>query len=287
MERTYSYNPNLPSIALGGGGTFGMGVEAGYLDEFKDRGADFSNAQIIGTSAGLWVGGFVATGKTFEEITSKVKKIKVPNHQPGYLRDIAREIFGDERASNVSGMAVRWPSRRGELPRMEALNGSEHDLADIVAASSSVPGLFPKHMIDGKLYYDGGIRSMASANLAPKSHKLLAIAALGGNLGEDINLQVGRFNIAPGPLGRVAGFALEKWFEIEMGQWKRRHGGELIFIRPNREINSLVRTPMDCFSVEVGKRAYELSRAHAAQLIDRRESIFNLVDEVRHIDPAA
>lgn len=287
MNHLRDYNPNLPSIALGGGGTFGMGVEAGYLDEFKDRGADFRNAQIIGTSAGSWVGGFVATGKTFEEITSKVKKVKVPNHQPNYLRDIAREIFADERASNVSGMAVRWPTRPGELPRMEALNGGEHDLADIVAASSSVPGLFPKHKINEKLYYDGGIRSMASANLAPKSHKLLAIAALGGNLGEGINMKLGRFNVSPGPFGRVAGFALEKWFEIEMGQWKRQHGGELIFIRPNREINALVRTPMDCFSVEVGKRAYELARMHAAQIIDRRESIANFIEEVKHIEPAA
>ena len=110
MNIPESFNPHLPSIVLGGGGTFGMGVEAGYLDEFKERGADFKDAQIIGTSAGSWVGGFVATEKTFEEITNKVKKVRVPNRQPGYLRDIAEEIFADERASNVSAMAVRLPS---------------------------------------------------------------------------------------------------------------------------------------------------------------------------------
>lgn len=281
MNHSRDFNPNLPAIVLGGGGTFGMGVEAGYLDEFKERGADFRDAQIIGTSAGSWVGGFVAKQKTFHEITSKVKKVKAPNREPNYLRDIAREIFDDERASNVTAMAVRMPMRRGELPRMEMLNGGEYDLADIVAASSSVPGLFAKHRINDRYYYDGGMRSMASVNLAPKSHKLLAIAALGGNLGEDIRFQIGRHKVSPGPFGKVAGYALEKWFEFEMGQWKRHHGGELVFIRPNKEINALVSDWRDCFSVEVGKRAYELARYHAAELIDRRESIARLVEEMR------
>lgn len=277
----YDFNPNLPAIVLGGGGTFGMGVEAGYLDEFKEHGADLTNAQMIGTSAGSWVSGFVARRKTFEEVTQKVKKVKVPNKTPNYLRDIAREIFEDERASNVSAMAVRWPSKRGQLPRMEMLNGGDYDLADIIAASSSVPGLFPKHEIDGNLYYDGGMRSMASVNLAPKSHKLLAIAALGGNLGENIRFNVGSRYVSPGPLGRVAGFALEKWFEFEMGQWQRKHGGQVVFIRPNKEINALVGRWQDCFSVEVGKRAYKLARNHGAELIRNRESIANLVEDFK------
>lgn len=285
MNHLRPYNPNLPSIALGGGGTFGMGVEAGYLDEFKDHGANLQDAQIIGTSAGSWVGGFVATAKTFEEVTSKVNKVRVPNKEPGYLRDIAHEIFGNERAANVTAMAVRWHGWK-KRPKMEMLNGGEHDLADIVAASSSVPGLFAPHSIDGNLYYDGGIRSMASANLAPKSHKLLAIAALAGNLGEDFRFKFKRHNVSPGSMGRIAGFALEKWFRFEMGQWKKEHGGELVFIRPNTEINDLVHTWQDCFSVEIGKRAYELARAHAAELIKTRESVANLIDDMR-IPPAA
>lgn len=273
MKQIYDFNPNLPSLALGGGGTFGMGAEAGYMDEFKERGANFKDAQIIGTSAGSWVGGFVETEKTFDEITSKVNKVKVPNWKPGYLKEISREIFNDERAANVSAMAVRIPSR-GDRGGMEMLNGGEHDLASIVAASSSVPGLFFPARVDGKLYFDGGVRSMGSANLAPKSHKLLAIAALGGTLGEHIRMPIG-------PLRRVIGPGLERWFQYEIEQWQRQHGGEAVFIRPNRAINELVQHPMDCFSVEVGKHAYELARLNAAELIDRREDVARLIEEVR------
>lgn len=287
MERPRQYNPNLPTIALGGGGTFGIGAEAGYLDYFKEEGADFSQAEMIGTSAGSWVASFAATGKTFEEVTGKIKQIKVPNKRPGYLQEIAREIFEDERAPNVSAMAVKTSSysRKHPFGKVDMLNGAEHDLADIVAASSSVPWIFSPTMINGEAYVDGGVRSMGSANLAPKSHKLLAIAALGGSLGENIRIPIKSLNVPVGPAGRLVGPLLDLWFKSEVSQWEKRHGGETVFIRPNRKMNSLIKTPLDCFRVDVGKRAYELAWLHAASLMDTREDVYNLVHDMHR--PAA
>jgi hypothetical protein len=281
MEQPHDYNPNLPSIALGGGGTFGIGAESGYLDYFKEQGADFSGARMIGTSAGSWVASFAATGKTFDEITGKIKNIKVPNRQPGYLQGIAREIFEDERSSNVSAMAVRRPSREQPFPKITMLNGGEHDLADIVAASSSVPRIFAPTRIGNHLYYDGGVRSMGSANLAPKAGKLLAIAALGGSLGENIRLPIKSLKLPIGPVGRLVGPLLDLWFEHEVGQWKKQHGGETVFIRPNREMNKLIKHPIDCFRVDVGKRAYELARIHAERMMTDREDVYDLVNDTR------
>lgn len=278
MKQPDNYNHELPAVVFGGGGTFGIGAESGYMDYFQECGADFTDAQMIGTSAGSWVAGFVSTRKTFEEVTGKIKHIKVPNKRPGYLREIAQDLFGDERASNVSAVALRLPSRKRRFAKVAMLNGGSHDLADIVAASSSVPYIFAPAKIGEDLYWDGGVRSMASAHLAPKSHKLLAIAALGGSLGENIRMPIG-------PARRLVGPGLDTWFGLELKQWQRRHGGETVFIRPNRAINELVEHPMDCFSVDVGKRAYELAWRHAEQMMETREDVYNLVDQMRR--PAA
>lgn len=268
MEKPRDVDSRGLSIALGGGGTFGIGLEAGYLDAFKEHGADFSDSHMVGTSAGAWVASFAATGKTYDEVTNKIKNIKVPNKAPGYLQEIARDIFGNERAANVSGMAVKLPSRENKFGKVTQLNGDEYDLADIVAASSSVPLLFAPARIENDLYWDGGVRSMASAHMAPRSRRLLAIAALGGDL---------HFNT--GPVRLTVGRVLDKWFHYEMGKWKKEHDGEVIFIRPNHAINELVQGLRDCFSVEVGKRAYDLARIHAEELIQTRESIYNFVHE--------
>lgn len=79
MKQTYDFNPNLPSLALGGGGTFGMNPKQVIWMNLKSAGRISRTLKLSGTSAGSWVGGFVATEKSFDEITSKVTKVKVPN----------------------------------------------------------------------------------------------------------------------------------------------------------------------------------------------------------------
>lgn len=279
MEQPRNYNPDLPSLVLGGGGTFGIGWESGILDEFRDRGANRRDAQILGTSAGSWVGGFIATGKTFEDITSRVKSIKAPNFEANYLSDMAYDIFGDAKADNVSAVALRVPSpsqlgiralvkSRGSLkdevlPRADMLNGGEHGLAAIAAASSAVPFIFSPVKVGDHYYVDGGVRSIVSADLAPKSQTVLALACL-------------TRHFAP-PVGPIMEIQLHR----ELGKWEKQHGGKVVYVRPNKEISDLVKNPIDCFSVEIGKRAYELARMQASRAFERRESWSELLDKMR------
>jgi predicted acylesterase/phospholipase RssA len=67
-----------------------------------------------------------------------------------------------------------WPQRRLLITAVDVDSGefrvfdrdSGVNLASAVAASCSVPGIFPPVTIDGRRYMDGGMRSIANADLA-------------------------------------------------------------------------------------------------------------------------
>lgn len=257
MDKSYNYNPELPSLVLGGGGPFGIAFEYGIYESLRDAGIDLHDAQMLGTSAGSWVASLIATGRGYDDVAD-VPQVKVPNWEPGFLQGLSRDVFGNDRAANVRAMAYRLPSREYPIPGPEKLRGSDNDLADIVAASSAVPGLFRPVRIGDKYYVDGGVRSIISADVAPKSHRVLAIAALGQHLRQPI----GQHKLAVGPV-------LEWQLRRELGSWKRRYGGKVAYIQPNEEIASMVEGPADLFNFDIAHRVYDEARKQGEQVIER------------------
>lgn len=257
MEQPYNYNPKSPSLVLGGGGPFGIAFEYGIYESLRDAGVDLKDSQMLGTSAGSWVASFIATGRGYADVAD-IPQIKVPNWEPGFLQSIARDVLGDDRAANVRAMAYRLPSRHRPVAGPEKLRGTDHDLADIVAASSAVPGLFRPVRIGDEYYVDGGVRSIVSADVAPKSRRVLAIAALGRHLKQ----QVGQHKIGVGP-------ALEWQLRRELGNWKRRYGGEVAYVQPNEKIAGLVEGPMDLFDFKIAHQVYDLAREQGEELAGR------------------
>ena len=86
-----------------------------------------------------------------------------------------------------------------------------------MAASSAVPGLFPPHRIDGRLYVDGGMWSATSVDAAAEADHVIVIAPLAG--------------LVLGPLGQTAGFLLAR----ELRRWRRRHPDTTVtLVRPDR-----------------------------------------------------
>ena len=79
-----------------------------------------------------------------------------------------------------------WPSRRVLLTAVDADTGelavftqeSDVSLTDAVAASSAVPGVWPPVSIGGHRYIDGGVRSIANADLAVGADRVLIILPL-------------------------------------------------------------------------------------------------------------
>jgi NTE family protein len=231
------------SAVFGGGGVFGIGYALGVCDALADAGVDLATSQMLGTSAGSWVASCLATGISFSDLC-EIPQVRVPDPRPGMLRGIAGEVFGEETSERVTGSAVRLPTMRRVL-----LSGGEHVLADIVAASSAVPGLFRPARVGASFYVDGGVRSVVSADLAAPARHLLIVAPLAGAMF--------------GPGGR----GLERLLQREISRWKRRTGGSAHLIRPDAEIAGLARTPLHLFDNARAKAAYPLAYAQTRSLL--------------------
>lgn len=241
------------SAAFGGGGPFGIAYALGVVDALRRKGVSFDGAEMIGTSAGSWVASCIATGVPFERLC-ELPEVNVPNLSAGFLQGIAGEVFGDARDSRVTGCALRMPAMRREL-----LNGADHRLADIVAASSAVPGLFRPVHIGPSSYVDGGVRSLVSADQAAAARQLLVVAPIAGPMF--------------GPGGRT----MELMLRHEIAKWQRRTGGKAHLVRPNKEIAALARNPLHLFDNNRAKRAYTLAYGQTNELPLGRSGLADLL----------
>ena len=224
------------SLVYGGGGVFGIAYGLGIAGGLAEHGIPIATAPALGTSAGSWVASAVALGLDFEAFED-MESPSVPTRR-GVLHEAATALFGDLTHHLVSVSAVRLPGRRRHI-----LDGGRYRLADLVAASSAVPGLFPPHRIDGRLYVDGGMWSATSIDAAADADWVIVVAPLAGPV--------------MGPVGRTAGMLLAR----ELQGWRDRHPGTAItMIRPNRAIGRLAgRNPLSLFDADRARRVYPLA----------------------------
>ncbi len=239
--------PHPLSVVYGGGGVFGIGYCVGVAHGLEAGGVPIKGAPSLGTSAGSWAASAIALGVGYEDVVD-IESPQVPSRKPGVLADIAREMFGEATHPDVSVSAVCLRSRRRHI-----LAGGRYPLADLVAASSAVPGLLPPHRIDGRLYIDGGMWSTTSIDAAADALSVVVIAPLAGPY--------------MGPLGRGAGFMLER----ELRTWRQRHPNcTITLIRPNRAVAAHAnRNPMSLFDSDRARAVYPLGYAQGLQWADR------------------
>ncbi|MEZ5179521.1 MAG: patatin-like phospholipase family protein [Acidimicrobiales bacterium] len=225
--------PHPLSVVYGGGGVFGIAYGLGVANGLADVGVPVATAPSLGTSAGSWVASAVALGIGYERFAGMVSP-SVPTRDP-VLVEAARAVFGDARHHLVAVSAVLLRSRRRHI-----LDGAVYDLADLAAASSAVPGIFPPHRIEGRLYVDGGMWSATSVDAAAEADEVIVVAPLAGPV--------------MGPMGRTAGLLLGR----ELQTWRKRHPGKRItMIRPDHAIGRMAgRNPLGLFDAD---RAREVS----------------------------
>ena len=241
----------LPPLAAayGGGGLFGIAYLLGVGEALVDGGVALGAAPALGTSAGSWAAGALALGIRWHDAIDTIGDDipRRPDPRPGRLKQVADQIFGDRLAPSVRAMVC-------SLPRLQrvVLSGAEYPIADLVAASSAVPGMLAPHKVGGRRYIDGGVRSMASADLADPAQHLLVMAPIAGPMF--------------GPAGRLA----ERVLRREMREWRERNpGGNLWIIRPNRAIAELAGRPDQLFDPDRAKRAYDLAYSQASGILSR------------------
>lgn len=247
VPRKVASFPELPEHAggpraavYGGGGLFGIGFIMGIAEALADDGADMASLPVVGTSAGSWAGAGMSLGIRFTDALKTMSGSipRLPSPRAGRLRPIAAQVFGSQtRCPTVRAVACSLPRFR----RL-ALSGADHPIADLVAASSAVPGMLAPHRIGDVRYVDGGVRSMASIDFAPRAAKLLVVLPLSGPMF--------------GPAGRM----IERRIGEELDLWQSASpDAEVHVVRPTPEIAALAKRPMHLFDPFRAMRCYELA----------------------------
>ncbi|HET7465572.1 MAG TPA: patatin-like phospholipase family protein [Candidatus Dormibacteraeota bacterium] len=208
------------ALVLGGGGITGLAWEIGMLAGLREAGVDLTTADVvIGTSAGSIAGAQILSGTPLEELYAR--QLRDPTGEIASrmgLGTLARFLLvmllpGDQqksrarlgrsalRAHTVPAATRRdiiasrlagdnWPDRDLRITTVDAETGefvvfqrdSGVSLLDAVCASCAVPLVYPPAEVKGRRYIDGGMRSVANADLATGCDPIVALAPVSVSL---------------------------------------------------------------------------------------------------------
>jgi NTE family protein len=225
---------------FGGGGLFGIGYALGVIDGLRERGIDLTGCPMLGTSAGSWAAAATALSVPFDDLV-ELPVPTFPNPRAGVLAASAREVFGEATDPHMRVVVT-------ELPRLKrtVLSGSQHPLADLVAASSAVPGLLAPHVVAGRKYVDGGVRSGVSVDLADPASLLVIITPLAGAMF--------------GPFGRF----VDNRTDAEQRSWASHNAGTFLEFSPRSATAHIATRPQHLFDKSRAIDAYHHGRAEAS-----------------------
>lgn len=199
---------------LGGGGVTGIAWEIGLIAGLADSGVQLTQADlVVGTSAGSVVGVQILSGAPLEELYSG--QLADASSEIGArmsLGALARFVLAgvwprdETRARAALGRAAlrartvaeserkrviesrlklkTWPQQRLLIVAVDAESGASRvfdsssgiSLVDAVASSCAVPLVWPPMTVDGHRYMDGGVRSIANADLAAGCERVVVLA---------------------------------------------------------------------------------------------------------------
>jgi NTE family protein len=204
------------ALVLGGGGITGIAWEIGLLAGLAEAGVDLTSADtVIGTSAGSVVGAEIRGGASIEDLYADqlaeptgeiaarmglgaIARFVVISVWPGDEQRNrarlgraslkARTVPESERRAVIEKRlaSASWPEKRLLITAVDAESGEARvfdrdsgvSLVDAVAASCAVPLVWPPMTVDGRRYIDGGVRSMANADLASGCDRVVVLAPI-------------------------------------------------------------------------------------------------------------
>jgi NTE family protein len=147
------------ALALGGGAAKGL-AHVGVLKGLEEDGIEV--AAIAGTSMGSIVGALFARGMSGSEMEAffgmvdwaRLGRIMLRSPGGAAFHDLLRETLGNEP---IESLGLRFAAVCCNLENGEEVVLRHGGLADAVLASSSIPGLLPPSMIDGRTLVDGAM----------------------------------------------------------------------------------------------------------------------------------
>ncbi|NLJ53214.1 MAG: patatin-like phospholipase family protein [Intrasporangiaceae bacterium] len=204
------------ALVLGSGGHTGIAWEIGIIQGLLQESVDVRDADLlIGSSAGSVVASHLALGGDIDEaiellgspaVTATAARMGAgvlaryaaaglrpgtPARKRAWLARRAAEAAVIDEDTFVSAVAQgiegdAWPDRELMITAVRADTGesvaftkdSGVPLPRAVAASCSVPLVYPPVTIHGDRYIDGGIRTVTNADMAVGADRVLVIAPL-------------------------------------------------------------------------------------------------------------
>lgn len=214
MSDVVSLNGSRIALVLGGGGPVGISWLTGIAVGLREAGIDLALAdRFVGTSAGAVVGTVLAAGgdpmsllaeppadaAPIQADPAKLAEIFSVMFTPGIdpmdakrrIGELALAAETEEPAvhiARIGGMVgiSEWPDRDLVLTAVDANTGELQmwspggaaTLAEALASTTCVPGVFPPIPIAGRNYIDGGIRSSVNADLALPADVIVIVEPL-------------------------------------------------------------------------------------------------------------
>lgn len=205
------------ALVLGGGGVVGIAWETGLLAGLASQGVHLRDADLmVGTSAGAAVAAQVATTPLARLYTDQVDGTGA--QEPALDVDLAQimgqigEILATvpeplDARKRIGALALaqdrvpeaerrkiiaarlashEWPDQLVRLVAIDAESGevavldkdSGVSMVDAVAASCAIPVVWPAVTIDGRRYYDGGLRSATNTDVAEGYAKVVVVEVM-------------------------------------------------------------------------------------------------------------
>ena len=204
------------ALVLGGGGITGLAWEIGMIAGLYEAGVDLTTADVvIGTSAGSIAGAQILSGTPLEELYARQLEDPVGEFASRmgfavlarFLVTMLLSVNPQKSRARLGRSALRartvpearrreviatrlpgpaWPDRDLRICTVDAETGEfvvfQRDtgvsLLDAVCASCAVPLVYPPALVNGRHYIDGGMRSVANADLAAGCDPIVALAPL-------------------------------------------------------------------------------------------------------------
>jgi NTE family protein len=200
------------ALVLGGGGVTGVAWELGVLEGLRREGVDLTTADtVVGTSAGSVAATRITTGRLEDAYADQLRPpehelnphttpmtwirlgllVARPGDESAKFRRIGKAALHAQPGPPHERIEVirsrigepAWPDRDLRVTAVDVDHGAfvvfDRDsgvtLLEAVAASCAVPLVWPPVRIGGTTYVDGGMRSVANADLATGADVLVVI----------------------------------------------------------------------------------------------------------------
>lgn len=235
---------NTPfAMALGGGGAYGIAFHLGVTHALLEAGIPVDRGPMVGISAGSYAGAALATGTDLEAIMEAWRwYARTREGRRARTHEITSRLFGDARDARVNGVCTA-----GLSPVPVLVRGSQHPLADVVAAASSPLGLAHGHRVGGRVLYDAGYYWNTGANHAPAANLLLVLAPMAAGL------------------RRGLGAVFEARLRAEVSWWRLAHPGQAVVVRPDADV--LEAGGRDMLDVGCATATYQAAYAQGQRLV--------------------